>query len=219
MSNLTKPGEEQPPSSSVQSIPDRDRRRLLRASIGAAPVLLTLVSRPVLGGQWTVVGGGGGGGGGNGKCFTPSGFVSMPTSQHGQTYYCSGRTPGYWKQSQHFSSWVAPYYPITVPGPGGHQATKFKDVFSLTPYPLSTTLLQVLELLGGPPDDVARHIVAALLNAAAGWTPVLTIAAIKGIWTEYMNTGGGTIGYFEPTAGVKWYHDDIVNYLLSTMPL
>ena len=195
----------------------RIRRAFLKGGLGAAPVLLTLVSRPVLGGQWRVVGGGGGGGGG--KCFTPSGFVSMPTSQHGQTYYCSGRTPGYWKQSQHFGSWVPPYYPITKSWPNKQEATKFNDVFSPSPYPPDTTLLQVLELMGGPPNDVARHIVAALLNAAAGWTPVLTIAAIKGIWTEYMNTGGGTIGYFEPTAGVKWYHDDIVNYLLSTMPL
>jgi hypothetical protein len=73
--------------------------------------------------------------------------------------------------------------------------------------------------MGGPPDDVARHIVATALNIAAGWVPVLTIATIQGIWKQYMLTGGGTAGYFEPTAGVKWYHDDIVNYLLSTMPL
>jgi hypothetical protein len=190
--------------------PNGDRRRLLRGGLGAAPVLLTLVSRPVLG--W------GGGGGGGGQCFTPSGFVSMPTSQHGKPYYCSGRTPGYWKQPQHFSSWVG-YYPTTTTGFGGHQASKFKDVFTPTPYPPQTTLLQVLELMGGPPNDVARHIVAALLNVMAGWTPVLTVPVVQGIWSEYMTTGGGTVGYFEPTAGVKWYHDDIVNYLLSTMPL
>src|SRR5512135_285927 len=205
----------------VAAPPVRDgtRRRLLRGGLGAAPVLLTLVSRPVLGGQWRVVGGGGGGNWGGGKCTTPSGFVSMPTSHPGQTYYCSGRTPGYWKQPQHYSSWVPPYYPTTTSWPNKHNATKFTDVFSPSPYPPDTTFLQVLELQGGPPDDVARHVVAAVLNAAAGWTPVLTIPAIQGIWNEYMTTGGGTIGYFEPTAGVKWYHDDIVNYLLSTMPL
>lgn len=209
------------PEASLSPPTIEERRRALRRVAAAAPVLLTLVSRPVIGGQWRVVGGGGGGGGGNlnGQCFTPSGFVSMPTSQHGKKYYCSGRTPGYWKQSQHFGSWVAPYYPTNVTGPGGHNATKFTDVFSPSPYAPNTTFLQVLGLLGGPPDDVARHVVAAVLNVAAGWTPVLTVVVLQGIWSEYMNTGGGTVGYFEPTAGVKWYHDDIVNYLLSTMPL
>lgn len=198
------------------------RRRLLRIGLGAAPVLMTLASRPVLGNgrSWQVVGGA--------QCVAPSGFASMPTSHPGRTYYCSGRTPGYWKQPQHFGSWVAPYFPTSVGGPGGHDATLFNAVFSVSqsPYPDTTTLLQVLDPLvdggvqgAGPPNDVARHIVAALLNAAAGWTPVLTIAMVQGIWSEYMNTGGGTAGYFEPTAGVKWYHDDIVNYLLSTMPL
>jgi len=202
---------------SGQSSPDGHRRRILRAGLGAAPVLLTMVSRPVLAGQWRVVGGGGGGG--NGQCFTPSGFVSMPTSQPGRPYYCSGRTPGYWKQSQHFSDWSIPFYPTTVSGPGGHSATLFKDWFTPSPYAPNITFLQVLGLQGGPPDDVARHIVASVLNVARGWVPVLTIQVLKGIWTEYMNTGGGTTGYFQPTAGVKWYHDDIVNYLKSTMPL
>ena len=202
--------------SSEPSSTDAGRRRLLRGGLGAAPLLLTLASRPVLGGQWQVVGGGG-----NGQCFTPSGFVSMPTSQHGSPTYCSGRTPGYWKQPQHFSSWVPPYYPTTVSGPGGHEATKYTDVFYAvaSPYPAATTFLEVLGKLGGPPDDVARHIVAAVLNVAAGWTPVLTVPVLQGIWSEYINTGGGTVGYFEPTAGVKWYHDDIVTYLKSTQTL
>jgi hypothetical protein len=210
--------EKSPDSRSSPALsPDEDRRRLLKGSLGAAPLLLTLVSRPVLGGtRWTTVGGGG-----NGQCVTPSGFVSMPTSQHGTPSYCSGRTPGFWKQEQHFSSWVPPYYPTTVSGPGGHPATKFTDVFYAvaSPYPSSTTFLEVLGLQGGPPNDVARHIVAAVLNVAAGWTPVLTIPVLQGIWSEYINTGGGTVGYFEPTAGVKWYHDDIVTYLLSTQTL
>ena len=156
-----------------------NRRRLLRGGLGAAPLLLTLVSRPALGGQWrtTVTKGGGVCKGG---CFTPSGFVSMPTSQHGKPTYCSGRTPGYWKQQQHFSSWVPPYYPTTVSWPGGHQATKFTDVFygASSPYPSATTFLQVLGMQGGPPNDVARHIVAAVLYCAAGWTPVLTVPAL-----------------------------------------
>ena len=178
------------------------RRRLLQGSLGVAP-LLTLVSRPVLG---------------NIQCHTASGFHSMPTSQHGQPTVCTGRTPGYWKQEQHFDAWVG-YYPTTVTGAGGHQATLFGSVFSLSPYAPETTLLNVLATEGGPPDDVGRHICAALLNVTAGLAPVLTIPRLQTIWREYMMTGGGGAGYFEPTAGVRWYHADIVRYLTSTMPL
>lgn len=185
---------------------DESRRRLLRGGLGATPVLLTLVSRSALGG----------GTGGGGVCTSPSGFVSMPTSQHGTPKTCLGRTPGYWKQSQHFGDWKPPFYPTTT---SKHKATLFKDWFTPTPYPSTLTFLQALDLQGGPPDDVTRHIVATVLNIARGWVPVLTIQQVQGIWKDYMNTGGGTAGYFEPTAGVKWYHDDIVNYLLSTMPL
>ena len=157
---------------------------------------MTLVSRPVLADV----------------CRSPSGFVSGNASAAaGGGPACTGRTPGYWKQSQWFSSWKPPYCPTTVGGPGGHKATLFDACF--TPHYSGQTLLDVLEMGGGPPNDVARHCVAALLNAAAGWAPVLTVTAVKDIWNEYI-----TKGYFEPTAGVHWDDSQIVNYLLSTMP-
>ena len=195
--------------------PSESRRRLLRGGLGGAPLLMTLVSRPVLGG------GSYGGGGGGGQCYTPSGFVSMPTSQPGRPQFCSGRTPGFWKQPQKFSEWPAPFYPTTTQY---HKATKFNAYFSgiPSPYPSTATFLDVLNTqdgFSGPPHSVARHIVASVLNVAKGWVPVLTQDVIKAIWGQYMNTGGGTSGYYEPTAGVKWYHDDIVNYLTSTMTL
>jgi hypothetical protein len=92
-------------------------------------------------------------------------------------------------------------------------------VFSLSPYPRLTTLLDVLNKEDGPNDEVARHIVASLLNVAKGWVPVLTIVGVQGIWRRYMHTGGGATGYFEHTPGVKWFSSDIVVYLKSTMPL
>jgi len=185
-------------------VPDKARRRLLQGGLGATPLLLTVVSRPALGGGSHHYGD---------KCYSPSGFVSMPTSEHGQPQYCKGRTPGYWKQSQHFDEWPHPYYPVkTYKKP----ATLFKTAFY--PYPAgpyqTKTMLQVCGLEGGPPNNVGRHIVAALLNAAKGWTPVLTVDAVKGIWGQYIQ-----YGYYEPTAGVKWYHEQIVDYLTSTMTL
>jgi hypothetical protein len=173
--------------------PKGTRRRLLQGGLAAGPVLMTLFSRPVLAQQ----------------CQSPSGFISGNASvAAGAGPICTGRTPGYWKQTQHFASWTTPpYYPTTV---GANNATLFDTVF--TPHYPGQTLLDVLELGGGPPNDLARHVVAALLNAAAGLTPVLTIAAVQGIWTEYI-----TQGYFEPTAGVHWGDAQIVSYLTSTM--
>lgn len=173
--------------------PNATRRRLLQGGLAAGPVLMTLVSRPVLAQQ---------------QCQTPSGFVSGNASvAAGGGPICSGLTPGYWKQSQHFSAWTPPYYPTTV---GSNQATLFDAVFA--PHYSGQTLLDVLGLGGGPPDDVARDVVAALLNAAAGLTPVLSVAQVKGIWSEYI-----TQGYYEPTAGVHWDEAQIVTYLASTM--
>jgi hypothetical protein len=66
-----------------------------------------------------------------------------------------GCTPGYWKQSQHFDSWTAPYTP----------STQFSAVFEGA-FP-SMTLLQVLAQGGGGLNALGRHTVAALLNSAS----------------------------------------------------
>lgn len=66
-----------------------------------------------------------------------------------------GCTPGYWKQSQHFDSWVG-YTPGQTFASAG-----FADVFS------GKTLLQVLGQGGGGLNALGRHAVAALLNAAS----------------------------------------------------
>jgi hypothetical protein len=65
----------------------------------------------------------------------------------------------------------------------------------------------------GSPNDVARHIVAALLNVAAGRTQVLTVTVVRDMWAEYITTGS-----FSPSSGVHWNHDELVAYLLTTMP-
>ncbi len=77
--------------------------------------------------------------------------------------YCS---PGYWKQSQHFDSWVT-YLPTQ----------KFSSIFEQVtinwsakgkPGPVTDpTLLQVLEGNGGGITSLARAAVGALLNASA----------------------------------------------------
>lgn len=185
---------------------DRARRRLVQGGAGAAPLLMTLVSRPVLGQV----------------CQTASASASFPTSHaHGQQPVCSGASPTFW--SQNLDKWPAGYYPTSTGDTGTagtltltaatgstitQQATLFSPPFSPSPYAPETTLLAVLQ---NPGDPVAQHLAAALLNVASGLVPVLSQAMLQTIWLEYT-----TKGYFEPTAGVKWYSPEIVAYLQST---
>jgi len=170
------------------------RRRLLRGGLAAGPVLMTLVSRPVLGGGGPV----------GGLCTTPSAFCSANASTAGRGVACEGRTHGYWKNCD-ASKWPSPYKPTT----------SFNSAFNTPQGPYNgKSLLDVLNLGGGSPNNVARDCVAALLNVQSGWVHVLTVPAIKDIWSEFI-----TKGYYSPSAGVHWYADDIITYLSSTMPV
>jgi hypothetical protein len=173
------------------------RRRLLQGGLAAAPVLMTLVSRPVLAQR-------------AGLCQTPSGFVSANASTAGRSERCLGHGSGYWKNLPG-NQWPAPYLPETL----------FNVAFNLAPSAApfaGLTLLQVLNLMGGAPiNDVARVIVAALLNAASpGLTPVLTIPVVRHMWQEYSSSG---FGVFSPSSGASWNHDELLDYLHTTQPL
>ena len=176
------------------------RRRLLRGGLAAGPVVMTLVSRPVLGG-----GGGGGGRGGFGLCTTPSGFVSANASTAGRGVSCEGHTYEYWKKASS-SQWPSPYKP----------GTKFNDVFKTPTYaPYNwKTLEDVLGFGSSPPNNVARACVAALLNAQDGLTPPLGVSAVKDIWSEYI-----TKGYYSPQSGAHWSPVEIIAYLATTTPV
>ena len=68
-----------------------------------------------------------------------------------------GCTPGYWKQEQHFDSWVPTGF-----APGDN----FDTVFGGDYFDPDITLLEALKLKGGGFNALARHAVAALLNAS-----------------------------------------------------
>lgn len=185
------------------------RRRLLKGGLAATPVLMTIAHRPAVAGGLP------------GVCKTPSAFGSINASRHGeQDVICSGRTPGYWKQEQWLDQWPAPYYPVDVlPIPPGHKATRFHSAstgFGGSVFG-TKTLLEVLRSGGGDTVAVGRHVAAALLNAAAGLTPVLSPATVSEIWNAYVSSG-----YYMPissTPNIKWYAEDIVTYLKSTQPV
>jgi hypothetical protein len=66
-----------------------------------------------------------------------------------------GCTPGYWRQEQHFDSWVG-YYP----------SNDFGFVFDVSPTFDPHSLLDAVWLGGAGESALARHAVAALLNAS-----------------------------------------------------
>ena len=164
------------------------RRNLLRGAIGAAPVMLTLVSRPVIGAS----------------CSSASAFGSINASRPGPVPSCTGRSPGYWKNH---ASWPAGYIAT------GSKATQFNTTFGNTGGYPGKSLRDVLIQGGGGKDALARQIVAALLNAANGWVPptVFSVSTVKAIWTSFVTTG-----YYSPTAGVKWNSTQIINWLTTT---
>lgn len=82
-----------------------------------------------------------------------------------------GCTPGYWRQTQHFDSYPAPYSPQTL----------FSSVFGVGP---SITLAEAADAKGGGANALIRHATAALLNAASAnvnyaYTTDQVIAMVK----------------------------------------
>jgi uncharacterized repeat protein (TIGR01451 family) len=75
-----------------------------------------------------------------------------------------GCTPGYWKQSQHFDSWTGYTPDQTFSSVFGRVITVDLAKQQTADDP---TLLQALKANGGGINALARHSVAALLNAAS----------------------------------------------------
>ncbi len=103
--------------------------------------------------------------------------------------------------------------------------TTFNSVFGNQGGYDKKTLTEVLRLSSNSGrDGLARHLVAAYLNALKGLTPseVLDVPTIKSIWTSFVARG-----YYEPTAGIRWFPDyaepasprgGLIAWLKTTMP-
>jgi len=221
MSDHTPDTANTPTDASSQETVDQSRRKLAGAAIGATAIL-TLASRPVLAGV----------------CESPSAAFSGNMSHHGTPITCSGRSPGYWKQ--HPNNWPAPYDAGSATGQRNQAenwsgGTLFHPTFALvtnsvgnsfladfdqipTTAPTSLSMMQVMQMNDGDnpwglsdPANLGMHIVAALLNAKAGFTPVVSESDVINMWREW-----AIQGYFEPVAGVEWNAAAIVEYIVGT---
>lgn len=95
-----------------------------------------------------------------------------------------GCTPGYWKQDQHFDSWTG-----YAPG------DDFDATFGVDLFNPDISLLDALNLTGGKggKNQLARAAVAALLNAAEGFSPMTEAQVIAAV------QAAATSGDFEST--------------------
>ena len=192
MSDRTELPNDSQQSAEPQAVDGVRRRRLLKGGLAVAPILMTLASRPALGQA----------------CATPSAFGSVTHASHPHTNHiaCSGRQPEYWANNT--TEWPSGYLAVAA---SGNEATLFHTPFPGNQFP-AKTLLDILQTSDVAGDAfVARYLVAALFNASLGSTPVLTESAVQNIWLEYVSNG-----YFEPTASVQWFAEQIVDYVQST---
>jgi hypothetical protein len=177
------------------------RRQLLRGGLAAAPVLLTVTSRPVMGQA----------------CSMSIGMsISMKTSLTHECPPALGLAPQQWKAKA--TQWPSPYC-----GAVNHQASYLSyqqpTLFHCPTTGLGgsvygdRTMLEVIDFQEGGHgiQSMGRYIVAALLNARAGLTPVLPESTVRDVWNNLIN-----LGYYEPTPGVKWGPSEIIAYIKTT---
>ncbi|WP_417070319.1 hypothetical protein [Niveibacterium terrae] len=173
------------------------RRKILVAGGTIAPIVLTLVSRPVLGN--------------GGQCISPSATLSTSLSHKEQKIgTCSGKSPGYWMN--HPGDWPistsTTFYSIFVAkGP-----THFYRTVGVSEVPM--TMLEVLQANGTvDPQQMGAYFTAAYLAILKGWISprALDQAKLIAMWTDWASTG-----YYHPYAGsTGWDAGQIKSYLTS----
>jgi len=219
------------------------RRKLLRGGLAAAPVLMTVASRPVLGQV----------------ACTASAITSinMQSSINHNCTITSGLSPEKWKTLA--AQWPSPYsgtsgstttsgvtqkstttnnallqqqlaaaagYTAGTTTSSGGSTTTSGSSYSVTatPYHCSTTglgghvfanksMIEVIDIIQSSGlNSLGRYIVAALLNARSGRTPMLTETNVRAMWNDLINRG-----YYELTAGIRWGATEIVAYIKTTI--
>ena len=133
---------------------------------------------------------------GLGKTFGTYGYqfstvsgIDHPNNDFRNNAQFHGCTPGYWKQSQHFGSWTAPYSPVP---PQTLLSAAFTHYNGQGGYSPVMTMLQALDLDNSVGiGQVLRHGSAALLNSANGsMTFPLTPDGVKNLVNSALDAYG-----------------------------
>jgi hypothetical protein len=164
------------------------RRRLLKAGVSAAPVVLTLVSRPVL--AW--------------HCKPPSAYASANLSQRVQRTWTDDGTKTIYEWVQ-YSPWPSPYVKS-----GYWNGWQWLNATTMAGAGLGSSGETMLSRLQQG-SSLEKHVIAALLNIAYGKVPgdCLTVSELQKMFIYGQN---GT--YVPPNSpGIKWGSTEIVQYL------
>ena len=206
------------PQGPVGGVADRaaglNRRTLLRAGAGVAPVLLTLRSGPV--GATTTA------------CTVASSFVSVATfasrSPGSKTIKCSSLNVGHWRDEA-----ITKCVGEAPPGPGAPAAVQWPDWGK-------QKVLKHLADVGGHKDmrvatvlklplassgqlGVLQHVLGLTLTIQYSASQINTGATLNGksltkfelvtIWKKYVETGR----YVNVGAGVSWNEAELIGWL------
>jgi hypothetical protein len=170
------------------------RRRVLKATVSVAPALMTIASRPVLGGT----------------CMNASLMAgSLNGSVLAATSTCSGCSPSYWAST---NRWPLPYHANGSSTTDFHSTTTGFKKGPVADFGSHSLMYVLGHISASAAYEVGAYVTAAILNARIGYTPVLTEDAVTRIWNEYSATGT-----YQPTIGVSWNGSQIVAYIKTTM--
>ncbi len=187
------------PAGSDASLRQAARRRLLKGGLAAAPVVLSVASRPVHAAN---------------VCVNPSGFISVSTfnSRHPGALACSSNGPSYWA-GLGSASW--PKVPGTTNSLG--DAT-FISVFGSAATGMSTSATMRNVLNSGASSQFSRYCAAAYANSVkgvAGW-PVTAIQA-QSIWSTIRGGTKPANAVVYPAASLNWNEDKTLVWLQTLM--
>lgn len=232
MSDYTPDIPSTPTDASPQEAVDQSRRKLAGVAIGVSAIL-TLASRPVLAGQCVTPSAACSGNlSQHGTPTTCSGKSPGYWKEHPEQWpspYAPGtcstkndRNPngasGYCNKAENWSEGTLfhPTFALVTNGIGN----SFLADLDGNPIsaPTSLSMMQVMMMSDGNNSwglsdsaNLGMHIVAALLNAKKGYTPILSETDVINMWNEWASKG-----YFEPTANVQWDAAKIVLYIQGT---
>jgi hypothetical protein len=119
-----------------------------------------------------------------------SSFASINTSRPSK--------PIWWKNCA-MTSWPASCKD------GAGNPKKFKECFADHATYGNKTLLECVQLAYDTgTDGLVKHLCAAYLNASSGKTPhtICSTITARNMWASYVSKG-----YYEPTAGIRWFAD------------
>jgi hypothetical protein len=171
------------------------RRRLAKAGVGAAGVLMTIESHATM----TPL-----------MCKSPSGSLSGGLNSHyGSTApACSGLSPGYWKNHSGWPCSRTAMFAAVFYVPGNINTCDLSK--TATSY-LCVTLEDILTKKSFDTNNLGMHMVATYLNILSGKIGFLSVDTLKNMWYEVVTTG-----QYSPTAGVYWTRSQVKKYLEST---